>query len=182
MVLFIVLQCLGTNVDRMLSNAIFFIDFTVVHVKILTEAINEFSLDTNYRVTVIHSFKMTTTLPTLRSVRILNNLCHCPLLLPGKEYLLMGQLTMRAGLTKATAEISRDSYVEEWRESMVRRVPNLKKRCPLITTQMTTLVPTTPKSIEGMWNDVDISSNHAFPSCGKEMFKYPREVSRNEDK
>ena len=154
----------------------------MVHVKILTEAINEVSLDTNYRVTVIHSFKMTTTLTTLRSVRILNNLCHCPLLLPGKEYLLMGQLTLRAGLTKAIAEISRDSYVEEWRESMVRRVPDLKKRCPLITTQMTTLVPTTPKNIEGMWNNIDISSNHVFPSSAEEMLKCPREVSRNEDK
>ena len=154
----------------------------VVHVKILTEAINEVSLDTNYRVTVIHSFKMTTTLTTLRSVRILNNLCHCPLLLPGKEYLLMGKLIVRAGLTKAVAVISRDSYVEDWRESMIRRLPDLKKRCPLITTQMTTLVPTTPKSIEGVWNDIDISSNHAFYSRAEEMFKCPREVSRNEDK
>ena len=160
----------------------FFFDYTVVHVKILTEAINEVSLDTNYRVTVIHSFKMTATLTTLRSVRILNNVCHCPLLLPGKEYLVMGKLIMRVGLTKAIAVISRDSYVEDWRESMIRRVPDLKKRCPLSTTQMTTLVPTKPKIIEGMWNDVDISSNHAFPRSAREMFKCPSEVFRNADK
>ena len=61
---------------------------------------------------------------------------------------------MRVGLTKVIAEISRDSYVEEWRESMVSRMQDLKNRCPLITTQMTTPVATTPKSTEGMWDHI----------------------------
>ncbi len=107
---------------------------------ILSEAINEFNHDTNYRVRLIHTFKMTSSMTTVRSVWILGNLCRCPLLLPGKQYLLMGQLGMHAGSTDPIAEISQKSYVEEWKESMIRRLPDLKQRCPLSTTQMSTLV------------------------------------------
>lgn len=124
----------------------------MVHVKILSEAVNELSLDASYRVKVIHSFKMSSAEVTIRSVWILRNLCHCPLILPGKEYLLMGQLTKRVGSSKTIAEISRESYVEEWRESMVRRMPVLKKRCPLRTTQMQKLVRT-ETSTAGIHNE-----------------------------
>lgn len=118
--------------------------------KVLSEAINELSLDTRYRVRVIHSFKMNSELTALRSVWILSNLCHCPLLLPGKEYLLMGQMTMAVDSTTSIAQISRESYVEEWRESMVRRMPELKKRCPLKTTEMTTVERTETRGTGGM--------------------------------
>lgn len=124
----------------------------MVHVKILSEAVNELSLDASYRVRVIHSFKMSSAEVTIRSVWILSNLCHCPLIFPGKEYLLMGQLTKRVGSSKTIAEISRESYVEEWRESMVRRMPVLKKRCPLRTTQMQKLVRT-ETSTTGIHNE-----------------------------
>ena len=124
----------------------------MVHVKILSEAVNELSLDASYRVRVIHSFKMSSAEVTIRSVWILSNLCHCPLILPGKEYLFMGQLTKRVGSSKTIAEISRESYVEEWRESMVRRMPVLKKRCPLRTTQMQELVRT-ETSTAGIHNE-----------------------------
>ena len=125
---------------------------TVVHVKIVSEAINELSLDTSYRVRVIHVFKMSSSLATFRSIWILSNLCHCPLLLPGKQYLLMGQMSTRVGSTKIIAEISRESYVEEWKRSMKRRMPELgKKRCPVMkTTQMSTLVRTEPESTAGI--------------------------------
>ena len=64
----------------------------------------------------------------------------------------MGQLTKRVGSSKTIAEISRESYVEEWRESMVRRMPVLKKRCPLRTTQMQELVRT-ETSTAGIHNE-----------------------------
>ena len=64
----------------------------------------------------------------------------------------MGQLTMRVGSTKTIAEISRDSYVEEWRGSMMRRIPKLKKRCLLMLTEMRT--PNTLGSVSGRHNDI----------------------------
>lgn len=129
----------------LLYNALLLFSFAVIHVKILSEAINEFNHDTNYRVNLIHTFKMASTITTVRTVWILGNLCRCPLLLPGKQYLLMGRLGMRAGSTEPIAEINRQSYVEEWRESMIRRLPDLKNRCP----SNITLIPTlATKNIE----------------------------------
>ena len=65
----------------------------------------------------------------------------------------MGQLTMRSGSTKKIAEISQDSYVEEWRGSMMRRIPEWKKLCPLKTTEITiplTTTTTTRKRVSGI--------------------------------
>jgi len=100
---------------------------------------NEVSHDANYRVRLIHTFKLTSRVTTVRSVWILGNQCHCPLLLPGEQYLLMGRLGMRAGSSELIAEIDRQSYVEAWKTSMIRRLPALKKRCPLKTTQSSSL-------------------------------------------
>lgn len=111
----------------------------VIHVKILSEAVNEFNHDSNYRVRLIHTFKLTSRVTTVRSIWIMGNKCHCPLLLPGKQYLLMGRLGMRAGSSEPIAEINRQSYVEEWKSSMIRRLPALKERCPLQTTQSSAL-------------------------------------------
>ena len=119
---------------------VFFSHVAVIHVKILSEAINEFNHDSNYRIRLIHTFKLTSGVTTVRSVWILGNQCHCPLFLPGKQYLLMGQLGMRAGSSEPIAEINRQSYVELWKASMIRRLPALKKRCPLKTTQSSTLL------------------------------------------
>ena len=56
-----------------------------------------------------------------------------------------------SGPTNVIAEVSRESYVEEWNGSLLRRVQGLRKRCPLIkTTQKTTLVRTEPKVITGI--------------------------------
>ena len=128
-----------------------FFFWTVVHIRILSEGINELSLDTNYRVRFIHMFKMKSSLPTFRSVWILSNLCSCPLLLPGKQYLLMGKMTRMVGSTKVIAEVSRESYVEEWNGSLLRTMQDLRKRCQLMkTTQTTTLVRTEPQNIAGI--------------------------------
>ena len=108
----------------------------MIHVKILSEAINELNHDTRYRVRVIHTFKLTSEIATVRSVWILENLCRCPLLVPGKQYLLMGRLGMLVGSTEPIAEITRQSYSEEWKGSMLRRLPDIKKRCPLNATEM----------------------------------------------
>ena len=111
----------------------------MIHVEILSEAMNEVSHDANYRVHLIYTFKLTSRVTTVRSVWILGNQCHCPLLLPGEQYLLMGRLGMRAGSSEPIAEINRQSYVEVWKASMIRRLPALKKRCPLKTTQSSSL-------------------------------------------
>lgn len=113
--------------------------FAVIHVKILSEAVNEFNHDSNYRVRLIHTFKLTSRVTTVRSMWILGNQCRCPLLLPGKQYLLMGRLGVRAGSSEPIAEINRQSYVEVWKSSMIRRLPALKERCPLRTTQSSAL-------------------------------------------
>ena len=121
------------------------------HVKILSEAINEFNHDANYRIRLIHTFKITSGVTTVRSVWILGNQCHCPLLLPGKQYLLMGHLGMRAGSSEPIAEINRQSYVEVWKASMIRRLPTLKKRCPSKTTASSTLVTEIRGSTTGIY-------------------------------
>lgn len=123
----------------------------VIHVKILSEVINEFNHDANYRVRLIHTFKMTSGETTVRSIWILGNQCRCPLLLPGKQYLLMGRLGIRAGSSEPIAEINRQSYVEVWRGSMIRRLPALEKRCPLKTTQSSTLVTETTRFTKGIY-------------------------------
>lgn len=123
----------------------------VIHVKILSEAINEFNHDANYRVRLIHTFKMKSGVTAVTIIWILGNQCRCPLLLPGKQYLLMGRLGMRAGSSEPIAEINRESYVEVWRESMIRRLPDLKKRCPLKTTQSSTLVAETTGYTTGIY-------------------------------
>ena len=137
-----------------MTKVTFFFQFffgTVVPIRILSEGINELSLDTNYRVRFIHMFKMKSSLPTFRSVWILSNLCSCPLLLPGKQYLLMGKRTRMVGSTKVIAEVSRESYVEEWNGALLRTMQDLRKRCQLMkTTQTTTLVRTEPKNIAGI--------------------------------
>lgn len=113
-----------------------FFFLSVVHVRILTEAIDEYSHDTKYRVQLIHIFKLTRGVTTIGTVWILNNSCRCPLLLPGKQYLLMGSLSFSAAKTEPKAEINRQSSVEEWRGSMIRRLPQLHKRCSPFTTEM----------------------------------------------
>ena len=130
----------------------YFFVLTVVHVRILTEGINELSLDTNYRISIINIFKMKSSSATFRSVWILSNLCSCPLLHPGKQYLLTGKMTRVAGSTKIIAEVSQESYVEEWTKSMLTRMEEMKsKRCSLIrTTYMTTSARTKPESTSGI--------------------------------
>ena len=118
---------------------VFSYSIAVIHVEILSEAMNEFNHDANYRVRLIHTFKLTSGVTTVRSVWILGNQCHCPLLLPGKQYLLMGRLGTRAGSSEPIAEINRQSYVEVWKASIIRRLPALMKRCPLKTTQSSSL-------------------------------------------
>ena len=138
-----------------------FFFLTVVHVRILTEGINESSLDTHYRISIINIFKMNSSLPTFRSVWILRNLCSCPLLRPGKQYLLTGKMTRLAGYTKIIAEVSRESYVEEWTRSMLTRMEEIKsKRCSLIrTTWMTTSMGTKPESTSGITLDFPNASS-----------------------
>ena len=121
------------NFLQLVQNLFF---LSVVHVRILTEAIDEYSHDTKYRVQLIHIFKLTRGVTTIGTVWILNNSCRCPLLLPGKQYLLMGSLSFSAAKTEPKAEINRQSYVEEWRGSMIRRLPQLHKRCSPFTTEM----------------------------------------------
>lgn len=123
----------------------------VIHVKILSEDINEFNHDARYRVRLIHTFKLASGVTTVRNVWILGNQCHCPLLLPGKQYLLMGQLGMRAGSSEPIAEINRQSYVEAWKASMIRRLPTLKKRCRWKTTESSTLVTETREFTTGIY-------------------------------
>lgn len=136
-----------------------------MHLWILTEAINEFSHDTSYRVQSIHTFKLTRGLTNIRTVWILNNICRCPLLIPGKQYLVMGSLKMRAGSTEPIAEISRKSYVVEWRGSMKRRLPDLKKRCPPDTTEMSTVLTETAGSMTSMNKTKSYDAIKPFMLC-----------------
>ena len=126
---------------------------------------NELSLDTHYRISIINIFKINSSLPTFRSVWILKNLCSCPLLRPGKQYLLTGKMTRFASYTKIIAEVSRESYVEEWTRSMLRRMEEIKtKRCSLIrTTWITTSVGKKPESTSGITLDFPNASSFTLP-------------------
>jgi len=146
----------------------------VIHVEILSEAMNEVSPDANYRVRLIHTFKLTSRVTTVRSVWILGNQCRCPLLLPGEQYLLMGRLGMRAGSSELRAEINRQSYVEVWKTSMIRRLPALKKRCPLQTTQSSSL----PRQTTGLTTGILYISYDSFDIVsGSLMFNLIRSRS-----
>ena len=123
--------------------------FSVVHVQVISEEIDDPSLDRKYRVKVIRPFKISSDVSEVRTVWIRNDSCQCHLLIPEKRYLLMGQLTMHEGSTKTIngIELGRDSYVEEWRESMIRRILEIKKRgCLRIPTSQTPKVAITPPS------------------------------------
>ena len=120
--------------------------FAVVHIRMITSTIDK------YQVYVIRSYKNSSEISTVGSVWIPIDSCRCPFLVPGKEYLLMGQMTM-VGSTRVGVKVRlrRDSFIEEWKGSLLRKLRAAKHRCRQEPTMRPTSVATTPTiSIEGI--------------------------------
>lgn len=111
--------------------------FAVVHIRTITATIE------TYQVFVIRSYKKSSEISTVGTVWIPIDSCRCPFLVPGKEYLLMGQMTM-VGSTKVGVKVRRDGYVEEWKGSMLRKLRAAKHRCRQEPTMRPTPLATTP--------------------------------------
>ncbi|XP_068691105.1 uncharacterized protein [Montipora foliosa] len=155
----------------------------VVHVQVISEEIDDPSLDRKYRVKVIRPFKISSDVSEVRTVWIRNDSCQCHLLIPEKRYLLMGQLTMHEGSTKTIngIELGRDSYVEEWRESMIRRILEIKKRgCLRIPTSQTPKVAITPPS-EGKCPPCRISKKRNRNYCQSDFVIKARVIASSFD-
>lgn len=110
--------------------------FAVVHIRTITATID------TYQVFVIRSYK-SSEISTVGTVWIPIDSCRCPFLVPGKEYLLMGQITM-VGSTRVGVKVRRDGYVEEWKGSMLRKLRAAKHRCRQESTMRPTSLATTP--------------------------------------
>ncbi|XP_015759282.1 PREDICTED: serine-rich adhesin for platelets-like [Acropora digitifera] len=109
----------------------------VVHIRTIAATID------TYQVFVNRSYKKSSEISTVGTVWIPIDSCRCPFLVPGKEYLLMGQMTM-VGSTKVGVKVRRDGYVEEWKGSMLRKLRAAKHRCRQEPTMRPTPLATTP--------------------------------------
>lgn len=120
--------------------------FAVVHIQTIASTIDEESLVSEYQVYVIRSYKISSEISTFGAVWIPIDSCHCPFLETGKEYLLMGQMTMLVDSTKVGVKVRlrRHSYVEEWKGSMLRKLQAANYRCRQDSTMRPTSVATTP--------------------------------------
>lgn len=111
--------------------------FAVVHIRTITATID------TYQIFVIRSYKKSSEISTVGTVWIPIDSCRCPFLVPGKEYLLMGQMTM-VGSTRVGVKVRRDGYVEEWKGSTLRKLRAAKHRCRQEPTMRPTSLATTP--------------------------------------
>ncbi|KAK2568054.1 Papilin [Acropora cervicornis] len=108
----------------------------LVHIRTITATID------TYQVFVIRSYK-SSEISTVGTVWIPIDSCRCPFLVPGKEYLLMGQMTM-VDSTRVGVKVRRDGYVEEWKGSLLRKLRAAKHRCWQEPTMRPTSLATTP--------------------------------------
>ena len=120
--------------------------FAVVHIRTITATID------TYQVFVIRSYK-SSEISTVGTVWIPIDSCRCPFLVPGKEYLLMGQMTM-VDSTRVGVKVRRDGYVEEWKGSLLRKLRAAKHRCWQEPTMRPTSLATTPIISSGGIGDI----------------------------
>lgn len=99
-----------------------------------------------YYAHVIKTYKTTHELPYEVLIRVPGQLCPCPPLEVGVEYLMVGSIKITyTGKQRLTLSIN--SFVKKWDDQLEQTIDHVKSKCglPVVERTLTTLAPSTKR-------------------------------------